>query len=721
MTRAAAALLLAVGLCLAGPARAGACTAGSLSAQVAEPVPSTVVLPDPAGEVTVIADRIEELTAERLVVATGNVEITHGTARLLADRVELDRDTGDVVALGRVIFYDGDDRLTGERIDYNVRTGTGVVHRARARSAPYYRLRGERMERLGENLFRVHRGAFTTCEDDPPSWSFRFNRATADTESYVLGTGASFWVKSIPLIPFFPIFAAPIRRDRQTGFLFPRFGSSSRLGVYGEVPFHWVISDSQDATIAPLFYGDRGYGARAEYRFIVAREHHGDLSLFLLAETEVEDDVRAIGSWRHEWVLRPGLRFTADVNVVSDDDVLSDYGDRLYERSAQRVESVVALTQNWTSYSLVGSLFGYQDLTTDRGVELLRLPDLRLFAMPQPVPGVPGLLYELESRYVNFVRDVGSDGQRLDLAGRLSRPVSVDGLFTVRPFVGGRLTGYDQQVIGATTVAGVAAPVEVTEDRFQLRRVLEAGTDLEATLSRVYRLDGTWGLDAVLHTIEPRINYTWASVSGDDDLPLWQPDIDRLTDESLVTYSLTNRVRGRTVAPAGTEAAQYEMARLTLGQSYDLDRARLAEVLGTLILAPTEIVSLRADLVHGVRGEGVIFATSDLGVRLPRVFGSVGLRYSDTQDVSFLQSSLALDLTAFLGARMTTNWDLKTNTFVENRLAIDVRFQCWAFTVEYVSRNPGADEVRFAVNLLGIGSPISTGVGVGATSGARER
>ena len=55
-----------------------------------------------------------------------------------------------------------------------------------------------------------------------------------------------------------------------------------------------------------------------------------------------------------------------------------------------------------------------------------------------------------------------------------------------------------------------------------------------------------------------------------------------------------------------------------------------------------------------------------------------------------------------------------------DRLAVDVKFQCWAFTVEYISRDPGSDEVRFAVNLLGMGGPIGTGVGVGATR-TRER
>ena len=179
-----------------------------VAAQPATPQ-SPVTVETAGGDVTILADTLEQL--DSVVIATGNVEITRGSARLMADRVELNRATGDAVAEGRVVFYDGEDQLTGRRIEYNVRTGTGVVYDADARAAPTYRITGERMERLGESVYRIRRGTFTTCVDEPPAWSFRFNSATADLNDYVWGTGASFWVKQIPLIPFFPVFAAAIR------------------------------------------------------------------------------------------------------------------------------------------------------------------------------------------------------------------------------------------------------------------------------------------------------------------------------------------------------------------------------------------------------------------------------------------------------------------------------------------------------------------------------
>src|SRR5262245_52455205 len=140
--------------------------AGATLAQAAQAQPGTAVsIETPGGEVTIVADQMEQ-PAGNVLIARGNVELTKGTTRILADRLEINRDSGDAVALGRVIFYDGDDRLTGERIDYNLKTGTGVVHNGRAHAAPYYRISGETMERLDESRYRIRRGIFTTCEDD---------------------------------------------------------------------------------------------------------------------------------------------------------------------------------------------------------------------------------------------------------------------------------------------------------------------------------------------------------------------------------------------------------------------------------------------------------------------------------------------------------------------------------------------------------------------------
>lgn len=676
------------------------------------------------GDVTVLADRLEEV-APGLLVATGNVEITRGKARLIADRVEINRETGDAVAQGRVVFYDGEDQLTGRRIDYNLRSGTGVVYDADARVAPYYRIAGERMDRVGESVYQVKRGVFTTCEDDPPTWAFHFASGNANLEDLVYGTGASFWVKDVPLIPFVPFFAAAIRRERQTGFLFPIFGSGGNKGFQAEIPFYWAIDDSQDLTFAPIYYSKLGEGFLGEYRYVLSSRQHGSVNLFFLQETAKHDSTRGEGSFRHEWQIDRSLSLKIDLNGVSDDKVLSDFGNRLQQRSAQRVESNVFLTKSWESWNFVGNLFSYQDLTTPLSTELRRLPDLNLQAVRQPIPGLPGFLYEVDSSYVNFVRDVGSAGQRLDFHPRISRPISPGGLFTITPFVGGRLTAYDKTVTGHINVPGVTGPVEVVSDDARLRQLVEGGADLETNLSRVYPNIGTWGIDSLLHSIEPRAQYLWINGRGKFNLPVWTEGVDQIKNTSLATYTLTNRIRARTVTLPDTEPVRWELLRFAVGGTYDLESQSPGDVLGTLIIQPVPTrLRIRSDLQQTVDGRGIDVASTDVSVKTdPLLPGSVsvGWRYSDTAHINFITSGLTAELSRYFVLRNINNVDARSGRFVESRVAGDIRFQCWALTVEFIHRQGRADEINFGLSLLGVGGPFRTSVGLGALEGSGER
>ncbi|MBI1848112.1 MAG: LPS-assembly protein LptD [Candidatus Rokubacteria bacterium] len=742
MTRFRSAVVILAGLVLVGPSVASAqitpplgvappTSSPGVPAAAAPPAPVTVTTS--AGDVTVIADRMEEVAPSNLVVATGNVEVTKGTTRLTADRVEINRESGDTVAVGRPLLYDGQDRLTGDRIDYNLKTGSGVIHHGEVHTSPYYRIAGERLERLGEGVYRIRRGIFTTCEDDPPTWSFRAADATADLEAAIYGTNASLWVKNVPVVPYLPFFAAALRRERQTGFLAPRFGDSSRKGAFTEIPFFWAISDSQDATVTLDAYQKRGVGLNLEYRNYFSSTDKLEATGFFIHESEVRGTLNR-GWWglKDSDVISPGFVLKADINGVSDDAIFQDYADRLHFRSAQRVESNVFLTKSFPTWNVVGNLFWYQDLTTRRPIELYRLPDLRAEAVRQPVP-IPGLqsfLYEGQASAVRFVRELGSDGTRLDLHPRLSRPISLQGFATVTPFVGLRTTSYDRTVVGERTTAD-GATVEKTRDEVRTRALSEIGADFETRASRIFDVGGAGNIDAILHTIEPRVNYTWVEGTTFKHLPLWTPGVDDIQPSSTFTYSLTNRLRARTVAPEGTEPARWELARFVLSQTANMESTArtFGPVTADLIVDPNRIFRFRATGSVDPYGHGhaVQSTTTDLFIRYDPIVASIGTRASQPDKVNFLQGGLTAEINRYLVGRFTTNWDLRTDTFLENRVGVDARFDCYALTVEVVTRNKSENEIRFALTLLGVGSPLASGTKVGpggfgaGTTGAENR
>jgi LPS-assembly protein len=695
---------------------AAALVLGVMTPALAQPAPVTV--PTAGGDVTVLADRIEDLGRDQVVVATGNVEITRGRARLQADRVEINRETGDAVATGRVIFYDGEDRLTGDRIDYNIRSGTGVVHNATAETAPYYRIAGERMERVGESVYRIRKGVFTTCEGDSPAWAFRFNEATADLEDFVWGTGASFWVKNVPLIPFFPIFAAAIRRERQTGFLFPTFGQSARKGFYAEIPFFWAIDESQDLTVSANVYEARGFGTRANYRYRLSENHGGSVGGFYVHESQLNGEDRGWGMLRHEWRNDHGWRAVADVNLVSDDPVLRDYSTRLSERSLQRVDTNVFVTRSFDHWNFVGNIFSYQDLTTTRPTELRRLPELRADRVRSPVPGIPGLLFDWESSATYFQRHIGSEGARVDIHPRVSLPVRPADLFTVTPFVGGRVTGYQTGSVGRRPSGDFVTEIDRVNNDPRVRSLVEAGGDVEMPISRVYAFN-RWGVDALLHRIEPRVNYTFITGNHMNHLPLYTERIDRIKEASLVTYSVTNRILARTPAGPDGEPVRWEAVRFLLGHSVDLrsQNHTIGDVIGDLIVQAPSIFRFRGEIRYGIAKKDVASTTTDFTVSTGRIAGSVGTRYDAEQRTNFLQGGARVELTQNLAARVATNWDMRTDTFVENQFGVDLRFQCWEVSVVFIDRTretgraQADEEVRFSVNLLGVGGPFRTSVG----------
>jgi len=690
------------------------------------------------GDVDILADHMEQ-PAPDLMIATGNVEVTKGNTRLSADRVELNRATGDAVATGRVVFFDGQDRMTGQRIDYNIKTGTGVIHDAKAFSAPYYRLSGERLERLDESVYKIYRGVFTTCEDEPPVWSVSIGSGRADFDDYLFGQNAVFRVLDVPILPV-PVFAAALRRERQTGFLPPTFGNSSQKGYFAKIPFFWAISDSQDLTVALDSYSERGVGLNAEYRYVLSRNVQGLATGFFIQEAEVKDDLRGFAHVRHNWTVDPTLSLKVDINRVSDDDLFREYGDRLHERSLQRADSNVFVTKRWPEWNFVANAFWYQDLTTPRPIELQRLPDLRLTSVSQPIPGLRGALWDFESSAIRFVRDVGSEGDRLDLHPRARMPFRPFGLFTVTPFVGARTTTYDQKVVGTETRYSESRVLELTQDTLRTRVLGETGADLEARASRIYDVDA-WGIARIAHQIEPRVNYTFIDGVNTTQVPQWD-SIDVIRGTSLVTYSLTNRLIAKTPAGPGETPVRWELVRFVLANSFDTEPShnplhqqsnaavasrlgaqapelgrQFGNVTGDLIVDPTKYVRLRADAAYSVyKHDAIRSVNSDIGLVFPDVTASIGTRFNADSNIEFYRAEATGRVSRYLSLRGSSDFDADKGVSVENRVGADIHFQCWALALTYVYRpkaslapsgaqTTGSDnEFRFSLDLLGLGA-----------------
>jgi hypothetical protein len=182
--------------------------------------------------------------------------------------------------------------------------------------------------------------------------------------------------------------------------------------------------------------------------------------------------------------------------------------------------------------------------------------------------------------------------------------------------------------------------------------------------------------------------------------------VDEVGDRTRLTYSLTNRLLAKTLGGEDGGAVRWEMVRFALSQFYDFDSPGrgLGPVTADLIFQPGRVFQFRGDIEQDVRGQGTRRASADAALSLRDLTATAGMQYNDQARVEFIRAQLTARVSRYLTVRGGSNWDVRENAFVENRVGVDLHWQCWAFSLTYIARNKDDNEVRVSLNLLGLGA-----------------
>ena len=300
------------------------------------------VTDEAAERVVFQADDVGRADEASPIVATGNVRASFGGRLLTAERVVYDPATDVVTASGGVAIYEADGTpffaddvtLTGDLAD-------GVASNFSALLESDSRLAASSAVRRRDGRNELNNAVYTACEvcaadgdARTPTWAIKALRVTQDTDDEVIRfRNAVIEVLGVPVFytPFVQVPDPSVKR--QTGFLFPRLGTSSRRGFEVETPYHVVISDHQDITFSPKFMTELGVLAQGEYR---VRTHDAgaviqaglvgasDEVLASAPDGEIPE-VRGHVFASAFKALPDGWRAEADINLTSDDDYLQFY------------------------------------------------------------------------------------------------------------------------------------------------------------------------------------------------------------------------------------------------------------------------------------------------------------------------------------------------------------------------------------------------------------
>ncbi len=131
------------------------------------------------------------------------------------------------------------------------------------------RLRGNFLY-SNNNQSLIKKGVFTTCkirEDKCPPWQFKAQEIKHDkSKKTIYYKNAWLEIYDKPVIYFPKFFHPDPTVKRQSGFLMPKFESSSSLGDSVSLPYFKVISDNKDFTFTPKIFNESEGLFQNEYR-----------------------------------------------------------------------------------------------------------------------------------------------------------------------------------------------------------------------------------------------------------------------------------------------------------------------------------------------------------------------------------------------------------------------------------------------------------------------
>ena len=488
-----------------------------------EPLPSPATKDrDPKDQPIQLKGGHAEMTREGDAKLTGGVTIVQGEREVSAESATYDASERRFEVEGDVEYRSPDIRLKGGSGSWNA-LGTGQFSGAEF-ELPQRPARGsaKSLEMDGAGTLKLEGVRFTTCPAGQTDWELRADSIEIDQKTQQ-GTGRNVRVdlKGVPIL-YTPVISFPVGGARKSGFLFPSFGNSDKSGFELGVPYYLNLAPNYDLTLTPFVMSRRGFGLGLDFRYLTGNSS-GKFGNDYLPGDDLADRDRRLTTLEHQTDFSDRLRFDADLADASDSRYFEDFGLGPDGTSITFLDRQLHLAWIGNGWRLDSRVQDHQVI--DTAVDPLDRPYSRLpqvaFTGLWPMPA--GFEASLDAETVWFEREVGVTGLRADAMPRLAWGLR-GAAYHLEPSAAWRMTAYE---LSDTDSAADDSP-----HRSAPILSLDSGLVFE-------RESGE--RDQFLHTLEPRLRYTWIPFREQDDLPVFDT---ALPDLNLVQLFRTNRYVG---------------------------------------------------------------------------------------------------------------------------------------------------------------------------------
>lgn len=319
-------------------------------------------------------DSIFYYPEKQKVVLKKNAYIRYRNVELFADSCVFLREENLLLAYGSPRLLSGKDTLKGDFMKFNIKTQKGFAYKGKSKVEKGF-VWGEKIYRTDRKIIKGFTGFFTTCELEEPHYYFTSNKMKVIIGDVAIASPVIMKIREIPVL-WSPFWVFPISPNRKSGFLIPRPGRNSALGIYlKNLSYYWVINNYMDLTLTMDIYERKGPLLGLNFVYLLYKRISGDFKATYTREIDT-----GMRRWsligEHRQILPFGFNMNARSDFISDERYLLEYSDIRAGRIKSESESNLSISRRFS----LGNFVGYASYRKDfvNKIEKKTLPSFNL-------------------------------------------------------------------------------------------------------------------------------------------------------------------------------------------------------------------------------------------------------------------------------------------------------------------------------------------------------
>ena len=228
----------------------------------------------------------------------------------------------------------------------------------------------------GPSKKRLFDARYTTCEADVDDWYIKAGELELD-EYTKTGTAKNARVefKGVPIL-YTPWINFSYLNQRKSGFLAPKWGTTTESGFEIAAPYYLNIAPDMDATLGLRFLSKRGTQYQGEFRYL-GETYSGQDNIEYLPGDNQNGENRYYVNLHHRQKLGSGWSAGYDIEKVSDDEYFSELDTHITATSRVNLPQRGYVNYSDDIWQFRGLVQKYQTLD-DESFPYERLPQLTL-------------------------------------------------------------------------------------------------------------------------------------------------------------------------------------------------------------------------------------------------------------------------------------------------------------------------------------------------------